>query len=287
MSSPKNPLKYYFLLKGMFSIQQETYSEVKTSLKEIFDEIGKMGNYINIDGVDYPIKFYFCSDWKMLALVTGIKAANCDSPCLWCMARKGHLHSKKPSQCRMRYKKYSDRFTWHKKFQNLKNRHIFPSSSQIHESILPPNIPLRNVIIDTLHMFLRISDSLITRIEKELAKLDNIGTNAFSAKTHPHLKKYLEFMNNKCKLNYSLIKQKGKAVPTGRCLRGLEKQIFFENVNILELLPESYKDRDKLNSTVNNFYKIMQRIRYGTVKPRELQKLTSEWINDYMSFTQA
>ncbi len=58
-----------------------------------------------------------------------------------------------------------------------------------------------HVIIDTLHLFLRISDILIENVIQELKKADGIEKGdvfhaGFDATKHPHMKAYMKFLNS-------------------------------------------------------------------------------------------
>ena|SRR3990167_1841710 len=51
-------------------------------------QITALGAYINIGQRTVKLNFKFCSDWKMLALLMGLKAANSVYCCPWCMSSK-------------------------------------------------------------------------------------------------------------------------------------------------------------------------------------------------------
>ena len=55
-------------------------------------------------------------------------------------------------------------------------------------------IPIDHVIINTLHLFLRISDVLTDLLIRDIRLLD--GKN----KDHPHATIYQQFLNDTCKI---------------------------------------------------------------------------------------
>jgi len=57
-------------------------------------------------------------------------------------------------------------------------------------------IPTDHVIIDTLHLFLRVSDVLIDLLIRDIQYLD--GTS----KDQPHTTQYQQFLNEKCKIHF-------------------------------------------------------------------------------------
>ena len=83
----------------MFSIQDECYEEVKVCLQEIFEQVEKIGDSIQIDATKHGLDFIFVADWKMLAIVTGLKAANSNFSCIWCICHKDNFSKKRFNLC--------------------------------------------------------------------------------------------------------------------------------------------------------------------------------------------
>jgi hypothetical protein len=142
----------------MFKVDSENYEEVKEFLKSIFDQVEQIGDQIACEERSElrGLSFYFIADWKMLAKVTGLKQANSRFSCIWCMCDK-------------------DGFA--KRAFNL-FRYVPSCPNKIRglerESTLPSNIPITNVLIDTLHLFLRISEKLINKVLDECKNLDGV-----------------------------------------------------------------------------------------------------------------
>ena len=63
--------------------EPEKYESVKNTLSDITAEVEKL-NSIDVNGVNFHIKYYLGGDWKFLATATGIDAASSTYACIWC-----------------------------------------------------------------------------------------------------------------------------------------------------------------------------------------------------------
>ena len=76
----------------------ENYDNLKESLSDLTQEMSKL-NKVTVEGKTYNIKYFLGGDWKFLACVFGLGAANQDYACIWCkcfaardMTSKGYGH---------------------------------------------------------------------------------------------------------------------------------------------------------------------------------------------------
>ena len=106
-------------------------------------------------------------DRKFLALVCGIGKANQDYACIWCKCPRIH---------RWDTSKHWSITDPKMGARSLTEIHNFSSSKKFNCRTKPlfDFIPLDHVIIDTLHLFLRISDKLIDLLNRELKRCDVI-----------------------------------------------------------------------------------------------------------------
>lgn len=150
--------------------EPEKYESLKDAPEDICDEVKRLEE-ITVDGHTYKINFYLGGDWKFLALITGIDSASSKYPCMWC-------------KCSTDERRDVDKH-WSITDPTLGARTIeenvkvsqLPKSKRKHNvSRLPlfPTIPLQNVVIDNLHLFLRVSDVLIDLLIVELQRMDLI-----------------------------------------------------------------------------------------------------------------
>lgn len=56
---------------------------LKESLSDIKTEMAQL-NEIEVDNVKYEIEYFIGGDWKFLACICGLGAANQDYACIWC-----------------------------------------------------------------------------------------------------------------------------------------------------------------------------------------------------------
>ncbi len=113
------------------------------------------------NGSMYTIMYYLGGDWKFLAICTGIDSATSTYACIWCKCSKQDLPNVE--------KGWSITDTTHgartiEENMRFSRKHSF----NVSHTPLFPGIPLANVI-DNLHMFLRMSDVLLTQL------LDRLG----------------------------------------------------------------------------------------------------------------
>ena len=124
----------------------ETYEYLKNALAPLIADlcILKEEGFNQINGNHWPVKLYFSSDWKFLAICLGMKAANAQHFCPWCDCNKDNINTTSK--------------TINKSMDNIKVNY-----KQINGHIKEPlfyMIPLQNWVVDELHVFLRITDRL-------------------------------------------------------------------------------------------------------------------------------
>ena len=152
----------------MFQIEKECYELVEKSLKELLILIIKGLKTLLIDQKSYKINWYLSGDLKFLALVLGINAANSYYPCIFCDSHKNTFKNTIHSNCR--------------KFDSVEIGNLGFKNEPIIDFIKP-----ENVIVDILHLFLRISDKLIDILISDLEKFD-------VANNEKNLKKYFDLL---------------------------------------------------------------------------------------------
>ena len=218
----------------------ETYDNIRESLADLRMEMSNLKE-ISVNNCTYQIEYFLGGDWKFLALVCGLGRANEDYACVWCKCPKQQRWDKS--------KKWSisdptfgartideiARFSIGKKF-SYKARPLFDF------------IPMDHVIIDKLHLFLRISDVLIDLLIRELRRSDAIEkkktfSDSFPRDKHKHMASYEEFVKSiGISLNFRINKESKKL--EYRDLTGPEKLKLFQNINIPTLLPRCRQNKE-------------------------------------------
>ncbi|RNA17152.1 hypothetical protein BpHYR1_004120 [Brachionus plicatilis] len=166
---------------GIFRVEKEDYESVKTWLRALWDEIKTMTTF-SFQNKIISIVYYFSSDWKMMSIVLGLYSAFSNFPCLRCECPKEQLFSTQISKKRSN-EKGSEIIKKSKK--NSKFLHLGYKV----EPVLP-EMPFKNFIIDSLHLFLRISDTLFELLIHDLCRIDKFSDSSiFNENKHCELNK--------------------------------------------------------------------------------------------------
>ena len=235
----------------------ENYENLAVALADIRSEVASL-TQLKVEGSLYKLEWYLGGDWKFLACVCGLGAATSNHPCIWC-------------KCPL-YNNYDGSKEWSLSDLNKGARTVAEiekasSSSRgekfnVKNSPLFPSIPISRVIIDSLHLFLRISDNLINLLIMDFRRLDAIDkkktfndVNDFSK--FKHMAGWEEFLNNKLKIpfNWHICKESKKL--KWRDLTGPEKLRLFRNVDFKMLLPD-HPEQESISSLWSKFLTITE-----------------------------
>ena len=102
-------------------------------------------------------------------------------------------------------------------------------------------IPLQNIVIDNLHLFLRVADMLIDLLVMELKRQDAIDKahsfSGFDIRKHHHLKRYESFVTGLGISGFQFYVGRTSNKLKCRSLTGPEKLKLFRSIKIADLLP--------------------------------------------------
>ena len=74
--------------------QPKDYHNLALGLRDIRDEINQISSDgISVSGKKFNVRFYLGGDWKFIAAVCGLDAANSMFSCIWCKCAKNQHHS--------------------------------------------------------------------------------------------------------------------------------------------------------------------------------------------------
>ena len=134
------------------------------------DIISKNG--IEVDGEKFEVDFYLGADWKFLATVCGIESPNCTHACVWCTCPKGERYNGEKEWSITDVSKRARTVQSISENSKLSAR----SKKKFNCARVPlfPMIPISRVVIDNLHLFLRITDNLVNLLITDLRRLDGI-----------------------------------------------------------------------------------------------------------------
>ena len=213
----------------------EDYEQLKLGLRDIISEASDIQkNGLLIKGTKYEFDFLLGGDWKFLACVCGIDSATATHSCIWCTCSKKERHLEKQwsivdEECGARTVKGMNAAAalpkGSKKKFNCSNPPLFDM------------IPMHKVIIDNLHLFLRISDLLINLLILDIRRLDGIekASSPELGKCR-NLNKYIELLKE-CKIPFHFYVCQDSKKLKWRDLRGPEKHRLFANIDLPKSFP--------------------------------------------------
>lgn len=259
---------------GLFEINQENYKELCICLKEIFDEIEALDE-IEVANKKYKIKKFLGGDWKFMACVLGLNAANSKYPCLWCTcAQKDFCDLDK---------------TWSIVDVGKGARTMNAAAEKIAEKenlgyvnpSITKGIDFKDCIIDTLHLFLRITDNLTDLLVKKLHEMD--GDKPLKIEAHVNFKKYVDFVEKECKLSNAYY-ARGKSFLL-RDLSGGEKEVLFARMKVSELFPDM-PDAHAVDFVWSEFYYVYNAVKRNLfcelMAPEIIRLRTRNWLVEYV-----
>ena len=210
----------------------ESYESLANALEDIRREVCELKE-IEVDANTYEIIYFLGGDWKFLALVTGIDSASSKYSCIWCkcpMTERGDLEKK--------WSISDPAFGARSIKENMTLAALPKSRKQFNVSHSPlfPTIPLVNVVIDNLHLFLRVADVPINHLIEELRRQDAIEKAkwfaSFGCSKYKHLYGYEQFVASLGIPSYHFYIGKNSQQLKCRTLTGPEKLKLFSHINI-------------------------------------------------------
>ena len=264
----------------MFQVKSENYEQIETSLKELLDSIKNI-NEIELIGNVYQIKKCFGGDLKFLALLYGLNAANSDYPCIWCKCNI----TEKLDLKKLKNWSISDR-------KLAESAKIIQSGRASKGYIKPPIlnfIDFDSVILDMLHLYLRVTDRFFEIIGTLIEKADGIKSSDFILEKRPCFKRYMEFLEN-CKITNPFYTSK-KVISKYklRSLNSNERKLILGKLvetKIQNLFPEfeNIKARS-LNFVIKSFMDTIEKIRKNEFNETYLDNLKEDlkiWLGHYV-----
>ena len=173
----------------------------------------------------------------ILSLIAGIDSATSQYACIWCKCPAGERYNP-DTQWSM-----SDPSQGARSIQENVQTAAKPRQKKFNVSHPPlfPTIPLTNVVVDNLHLFLRVSDVLINLLIVELRRQDAIDKvtkfSSFDPVKYKHCSGFEKFVSDLGIPSYHFyIGQNSKQLKI-RTLTGPEKHKVISNIRIADLLP--------------------------------------------------
>jgi hypothetical protein len=234
----------------MFSIK-ENYEQIEVALSEILHALDIFSNLeeIEIDGKTYRLEFFVGADLKFLAILYGINCANSLRPCIWC-------NCKKTDFCKFN-KKFSltDTSKGARTLSDAK-RYGKRKNGQKYGHKYEPLINFVNfhkVVVDLLHLLLRITDRLMELLIADLVILD--GNESQDLAKRPAFNKLVCFLENNLNLTnptYNKTAIGGKKTIELRTFNGNEKLSILKSFNSINFVTKTKitKEMTKVEETL-------------------------------------
>ena len=229
----------------------ENYTDLKAAMEDIRDEI-EHTLFVEVDGIKFTLEYFFCADWKFLALCVGIDAANATYACIWCKCPTCDRHDIKKTWSITNPDKGARSI---EEIQNCaqKSKKSDEKYNCSREPIL--SIPLDHTVPDILHLFLRTADVLINLLILELRRLDSVKKVKPCSEVSTLTEKYVKYLNEECKVTFHFYTDRQTKVVKWRDLTGPEKYKVFSKLQIAQVFP-SLPQANEIQDIWNKFMKI-------------------------------
>ena len=219
----------------------EEYDKLVLGLEDICNE-AKDIEMLTIEGTVYRILFFLGGDMKFLATVCGIEQANAKYSCIWCKCP-----TEKRSDMSLEWS-ITDPEKGARTIEEIQTKSKLGKRNKDRfsccQSPIFPFIPIERVVIDSLHLFLRIGDVLINLLIRDLNIRDGITKATIEIPINSYTKLYEKFLNDKCNIRFRWnIDRESKQIKY-RDLTGPEKVRLFTNMNIAEVFPTLKKAKE-------------------------------------------
>ena len=222
----------------------ENYHFLKKALEDIIKDV-ELLKEIKVGLNTFSIDYYMGGDWKFLAAVTGIDSASSTYACIWCKCGRDERFDADKEWSVTAGSKGARTIEENVEYARLpKSRKQFNVSN-------PPlfrSIPLSHIVIDNLHLFLRVSDVLIDLLVTEIRRCDCIEKSRrfngrFNISAFKHVERYERFVTSLGIPSFEFyVGQTSKQLKC-RSLTGPEKLKLFESTEIKFLLPGFSEER--------------------------------------------
>ena len=214
--------------------EPESYASMQACLSDIKQEMESLKS-ITVNDITFDIEYYLGGDWKFLAMATGIDSATSNFACIWC---------KCPTDQRantIRKWSITDPGQGARTIEeNIKLASRSTSKFNVSNTPLFPSIPLTRVVVDNLHMFLRVSDVLIDLLISELRTLDKINqtTKLKSLDNLTHLATFEKSVKDLGISGFSFWIGRESRKLKWRTFTGPEKLKILSSLDLVTLFPE-------------------------------------------------
>lgn len=260
----------------------ENYDDLAAALQDIISEAKDL-ELLTIEEKVYNIQFFLGGDWKFLAIVCGLESATAEYACIWCKCPKRQ--------------RYDMDLTWSllnsdkggRTINEIANKSKLAKSNKnrfnCSREPLFPFIPMTQVVIDSLHLFLRISDVLINLLIRDIRKLDGVELCSEGNKKNKNIDVYADFLMKECKIRFRWFTDQESKKMTWRDLTGPEKVRLFHHIDIPTLFP-NLQDKNQLQVLWRDFFALIETLGQRHCSSEEFGHRAKSWVKLFNSLYQ-
>ncbi len=233
----------------------------------------------------------FASDMVATCNVLGLFGARSTFPCFICETASENFHDYQ-APCIQRSKETQDEVIKNgglhptKLFKDKKSgKMIKVHWGYAHASLLDEYIPYEKVIIELLHLWLRITGRLLQNLTRDIVQFHNVTLEKLDRSKHSCYNSYFAYLHDVCKLK-SLQPNPRKERGTESLhndLTGGDAERFYSKLLILKSIFDCFENGSSKYKLFTLFYKIYMKIRHNGYKcSADLKKDTSKWMDLYL-----
>ena len=249
----------------------EKYEHLKCGLNNICKEVESTST-LEVDDETYTIEIFLGGDMKFLLMTCGLNSA-IDTPKSWSV-----IDPEKGARTISEIKELAGKRRRGNKYGCV-------------EQPLFPSIPISHVVIDTLHLLLRISDVLMNLLLADLERHDELkklNLREFDLSKLHYMAKFQAFLNIDRGIPFEIfINEKKEA--KWRDLVGPEKHVLLKRISIPTLFPELTKAIERQEIWVQ-FYRLFRWICAESFTKEDVDKLQAElkqWMSSFLAVYQS
>lgn len=262
--------------KGIFKCRENT-EDLKICLNELLNEI-KLFNQTKINEKDFRIKILFSADLKLLHCIFGLNGPNSHFSCFYCFNNFENKINK------------STNIEELKIVRNQKDAKILYKHKTLNERKGHSNEPIidfieyNDVIIDKLHMVLRITDQFFNALIKKIIASDGISSVSTDLEKRPLFKRLVDCFKQTVTNPFYASKNNSSDYKL-RNLNQNERLKILEKLNKLKienLFPEI--DRNyaiNFTKVIERFLEVINKLSNNSINEEDFKK-QQEWLRDYL-----
>lgn len=266
--------------------ESENYDKLAKALADIRKDVESL-KHVSVGTEQFEIEWFLGGDWKFLACICGIGAAHATYPCIWCKCTLYDKYDGRKEWCLSDISKGARSIQEIQQQSNVRSRSV--ERYNVKHIPLFPSIPLDHVVIDSLHLFFRISNNLINLLILELQRQDSIDkkrtfNDGFARSKYKHMAGWESYLNDTLKIHFNWFVCKDSKKLKWRDLTGPEKQKLFRNIDITQVLPNHQKS-SQISQLWNQFLTITNMLS-GSHSPQlskeQIQETSKSFLEQFL-----